>query len=308
MSIQRSVSNFTRRGRVAASLATGYVVGYEAGRPLMRRLSHSSLLQSTIFAGWSRHLRGNGPAGRGTDLAQARSRFILKSLGARLQLVELGRLPGDAPVPWLTVQGVERFEEAARRGPVVLVSSHFGAARVAVLALARRGHRLLSLEAWGQQYKLIDPRVRSHIDIEVLRLKGAFPARAVLAARRRLGEGGVVHLTGDGATGDPDVVLPICGRMRGFRSTFAALAVDAGATTIAAFVPVDEDGRVRVEFLEPFDPGPACASRQNRIHSLLRQYADALEQRWLADPGNVHRHWWTRTVEGIKHAESGDAP
>jgi lauroyl/myristoyl acyltransferase len=221
-----------------------------------------------------------------------RTKYLLNSLGSRLRLLDLGRPQRARSLSWLTIQGLDYFEEASRRGPVVLLSSHFGTARVAPVLLARRGCHLLSLEAWGKEYAGLDPAVAARIEVHVMRGRNAFPARSTLAARRCLSAGGIVHTTGDGRLGRADMVVPFCGRLYEFRSTFAAMAVDAGATVIPVFAPVDELGRVHLQFLGALDQGPPAAPRDVRIQALVRQYVRELERRWLTDPGNVHRFLW----------------
>jgi hypothetical protein len=287
--------SFARTARGTAVCAVRSLVGYDAALPLLRSLARSALLQATVFASRSNHLQPVGRlAGTTVDLALARSRFLLRMLGERWRLLDLGREGSGRSLSWLELHEIERFEAAASCGPVVLVSSHFGAWRLGPVLLARRGRRLLTLEGSDTGYAGVDTRLTARIEIEVLRGDGAFPARSMLAARRHLRAGGVVMVAGDGLIGPADAQLPFCGGVRAFRSTFASMAVDTDATVIPIFAPVDETGRVHLQFLAPLDAGPSSISRQERIDTLVRSYASELEHRWLTDPGNLSRYQWDR--------------
>jgi KDO2-lipid IV(A) lauroyltransferase len=130
--------------------------------------------------------------------------------------------------------------------------------------------------------------------------------RSVLQARQILERQGVVHIIADGYQGSSIMSLPFLGRWRPFRTGFAELAVQTGARVVPVFASLDKHGRVTVEFLPPLESRPKALKPQEHIMSLLTQYARLLEQRWLADPGNICRWQLQRFLKLPLIAENTD--
>lgn len=184
-----------------------------------------------------------------------------------------------------TVTGAEHLKaaQAAGRG-VVIAHSHTLFAPIFWNWLEHEGIGP-GITVWQWAWKpgrkpgeLRDPRVRA---LE--------SARELHAAARVLRAGGLVHILADGTESHQQIVLPFCGRERGFRTTFAELAADANALVITADVTLCSEGQIRIEIGPPLVDAPE-RGRGERVASFVRQYADHLYSRWVKHVDEVS---WT---------------
>jgi lauroyl/myristoyl acyltransferase len=111
-------------------------------------------------------------------------------------------------------------------------------------------------------------------------------ARDLMNASSTLRAGGLAHVFGDGVQGSRSRDIAFCGRRRGFRPTFAEIALSAGATTLTAAVAMGADGRLTIEIETPLEDD-AAAPRAARVARLVDQYAARLEARWRRDPAQL---------------------
>jgi lauroyl/myristoyl acyltransferase len=111
-------------------------------------------------------------------------------------------------------------------------------------------------------------------------------ARELHAASQTLRAGGLAHVFGDGVQGSRQTEIAFCNRRRGFRSTFAEMAVAAGASTLTVAVAMGADGRMAIE-IEPPLADDAAAPRALRVERLVREYAGRLERRWQREPAQI---------------------
>jgi len=107
-------------------------------------------------------------------------------------------------------------------------------------------------------------------------------ARELHAASQGLRAGGLAHVFGDGVQGSRQTEIVFCNRRRGFRSTFAEMAVAANAATLSAAVSLGTDGRMTID-IEPPLADDAAAPRALRVERLVREFAARLEKRWQSD-------------------------
>jgi lauroyl/myristoyl acyltransferase len=199
----------------------------------------------------------------------------------------LDRASGDELQKWVSVQGIEKLRALQQIGRgAVLVLSHFAAERVGTLVLSRLGFKLNSLE---YKNRLGDHGVAGAKNVKVLELEGKeeFPLRELYLAQQSLAHGEIFQLAGDGYRGGSEVPVDFLGRRRRFKAGFAELAVAAGVSAIPVFCTLDPAGRIRMEILEPLDPGDSRAEREERVGKLVASYAALLETRWRTDPANL---------------------
>lgn len=111
-------------------------------------------------------------------------------------------------------------------------------------------------------------------------------ARELFAASQTLRAGGLAHVFGDGVQGSRQTEIAFCNRRRGFRSTFAEMAVAADATTLSAAVSMGADGRMTME-IEPSFTDDASLPRAERVERLVREYAARLEKRWQREAAQL---------------------
>jgi lauroyl/myristoyl acyltransferase len=193
--------------------------------------------------------------------------------------------------PWLKLKGLDKLQRRLDEGRrVVVVNSHLGAFQCVPVVLARLGRRVASVEC-ADVFPIL--KVKRPDGLTVLPTAAAFLARPALLAKRFLQAQGLVCLAADGYNGLSGLVLPFFGRQRRFASGFAELAVDCGALAIPVLAPVDERGRVELEFLDPLEeevplPGSGTTARRPRVESLIRRYARLLEDSWREHPGNIY--------------------
>jgi predicted LPLAT superfamily acyltransferase len=201
------------------------------------------------------------------------------------RLKELNRWEGPDRWPgWLTIDGFERVRRLNAKGrKIVIVNSHYGAFQCVPLLLCRLGLRLGSIEC-ADIFAVL--KLRRPEGLTIIPTAGEFLARPALRAKRFLNSERLLCIAADGYIGTSGLKLSFHGRRRLFASGFADLAVDGGAEVIPVMAPVDDFGRVRIEFLDPLDSGTSPERRQ-RVESLIRQYARLLEERWSEDPGNI---------------------
>ena len=112
-------------------------------------------------------------------------------------------------------------------------------------------------------------------------------ARELHAAVGTLREGGLVHIVADGDKGTREIVLPFCNRRRGFRPTFAELAVTTNALIITVDVNLAADGGILIEIGAPFVENTSDHHRSRRVEELVLRYAEHLRRRWQAYPADL---------------------
>jgi KDO2-lipid IV(A) lauroyltransferase len=279
----------TEGGTNSLLIRLASLVPYRFGVWVIRRMSCSSLLQRTLFRRHLRHLQSIlALAEEPIDHNRAVRRHLMGKgrkwiYGWRLSMA--GRADWWTLKEWFPVTGLAKLDRACATGRgVILVNSHFGGGRFVPLVLARMGTQMLSLEATNKFKNL---GVEFPDNVQVIRLKDSFLARAVFQAEKALKRGKVLHLAADGLTGKSRIAVTFLGRQGHFTAGFAELAVKTESVVLPVFAPFDDEGRVNIEFLEPLDTGTQEMGHSERVESLVRQYARLLEERWSQDPGNV---------------------
>lgn len=121
-------------------------------------------------------------------------------------------------------------------------------------------------------------RIRLHILLDQL-----------LKAKSTLIHGGIVSIFPDGGGGiSRSILLPFHGQIRGFRTGFAELALETGATIIPISIRVEiRKKKIEISSLEPMDMGSVDMNHADRVELLVEQYADYLRKEWACYPGNV---------------------
>jgi len=181
---------------------------------------------------------------------------------------------------WVTVQGMEHLDAAlASEQPIVLVGTH--------TAIRGGAMRMAIRQRTGRKAWTLGRTVTGAPDA----------AAKIVYARELLAQGGIVHVTGDGAQGTHGVELPVHGRPWLFRSGGAELAVDTGAVMLPVFNTLARSGHITVEFLSPLIS--IQTARQAQIEDLTRQYAALLVARWPSLLSNVK---WDKLQQILDYA------
>lgn len=111
----------------------------------------------------------------------------------------------------------------------------------------------------------------------------------LLQAKKLLSRGEIVSILPDAQGGiSRSVQIPLHGRMRGFKTGFAELAIETGAAVIPVSVEVDvHSKKVSISFLEPLNTGLDDMNHSERVELLVQQYAAFLQDEWARCPGSV---------------------
>jgi lauroyl/myristoyl acyltransferase len=179
------------------------------------------------------------------------------------------------------VTGVEHLHSARRSGRgIVFAHSHTLFVQLFWVWLKHERIRpgvTIWQWAWGRKPEEIrDPRIRV---VE--------SARELHAATTALRKGEFVHVLADGDKGGRQIMLHFCGRQRGFRTTFADLAVAENAQILSTHVTLSADGQIRIDIKAPFSDVPSSIETGEKIRLLVSQYASHLHALWRANPGDI---------------------
>ena len=116
--------------------------------------------------------------------------------------------------------------------------------------------------------------------------KRSFFAGELIRGKQVLARGGVFMIVADGYVGWSDgIPVDFLGRRRVIYTGFAELAVMTGAPVVPVFAGIDGKGRVTLRFMAPLQA--AGADREEKVESLVRQYAEILMERWRNSPWDV---------------------
>ncbi len=189
-----------------------------------------------------------------------------------------------APVPFLSLC------EVAGQGHL---HAALAAGRGVVLAHA---HTLFVQLFWTwMSHEAMDPGVsiwqwawgRTPAEIRDPRVRAIESARELHRAARALRRGGQVQILADGLQGRRKLALAFCGRMRGFETTFADLALETGAAIVPVAVSLTADATIRIEFSAPLAEPVAGADRSERLAWYVRGYAEHLHRQWRRRAGDL---------------------
>ncbi|MCP4400864.1 MAG: AMP-binding protein [bacterium] len=217
--------------------------------------------------------------------------YLLKNLMGRWISHALVRCPPRQFAHWVQVIGADilQHDEVGRQGMMV-ISSHFGPSGVSFVGFEHPDITEI-VHVMGRTTKTVtglpfsrNPSLR-HVYLPIF--DDGQKIASLHQTKQVLERGGLAHIIPDGYKGGSALVLPFLGRLRPFKTGFAELAVQTGARVIPVFASLDGRGRITVEFLNPLERGPDRMSRQEQIESLIQQYAQLLEPRWLLAPGNL---------------------
>ena len=191
---------------------------------------------------------------------------------------------------YVQVRGQEYLTKYVGHRGVVLCNSHYGAGKIAPVAIARMGYDLASVERTDVLGIKRPTAGEGEIDSIVLGKKsdGAnFHLKQIFKMKKTLKNKGILHIAADGYRGGSGREYPFLGKRRSFPQSFAQLAVATDAVVLPVFSCLRPDGRVQIELLEPFDPQKIEGSSEDKIKGLCEQYISLLEARWKQKPENL---------------------
>jgi lauroyl/myristoyl acyltransferase len=206
---------------------------------------------------------------------------------------------------YVRIQGLDIFRENYEKGNgVIILSSHFGFPEVSISLFPRIGFTdfytvVGSRGAESEKFTGINPNIESKTltfdnfsDMELIKL--------LMKAKHILKEGGIIHLLGDGYHGKSSLTFPFIGKLRGFRGSYAELALSTDAQIIPVFITPGNRGHLTVDLRKPLDKGTEEQSREERITHITRQYVEQLAEEWKKSPQFVN---WGHMEKYLHHID-----
>lgn len=192
----------------------------------------------------------------------------------------------DAAWQWpYQVQGTSMLEpfRAQRRG-VIILTLHTHSIQLIVPLLYHLGFEPVTVLGGGAAPQLI----RTHFTTGIHLDKPTAWIMLINKAMAGLCQGGLVFIVGDGRAGRSQTLeAPVYGRAYPFKTSFAELALRAGAGVIPMTISLKSDGQIRAIFHSPLDHGSAGQPHAERVAGLVQQYAAFLETTIQDEPASI---------------------
>jgi lauroyl/myristoyl acyltransferase len=194
---------------------------------------------------------------------------------------DLAKGPPELLARLTRVIGWEHFDRCRRDGAgLILVPVHTQFARLFLLYLRHRGHD--GLEVGITHDKLEAQGLRTAV------AKQFELARQMHAAKHLLARGGIVFNPPDARQNlDHSRPVEFFGRQRHLAAGFAELALKTGAHVVPVAYRFTPRGTFALEFGAPFDALGPQSTHDERVDSLVAQYAHFLRDEWRRYPWNI---------------------
>jgi lauroyl/myristoyl acyltransferase len=194
---------------------------------------------------------------------------------------DLAKGPPELVARLTRVIGWEHFDRCRRDGKgLILVPVHTQFARLFLLYLRHRGHD--GLEVGITHDKLEAQGLRTAV------AKQFELARQMHAAKHLLARGGIVFNPPDARQNlDHSRPVEFFGRQRQLAAGFAELALKTEAHVVPVVYRFTPRGTFALEFGTPFDVLGPQSTHDERVDSLVAQYANFLRDEWRRYPWNI---------------------
>ncbi len=295
-----------------------YVLARAAGAaasclPHGARLALGRSLGSLVYALDARHrgiTLGNVERAFGAGKSPAEKSAIaegaFRHFGAMLlEMLTLGHPTWEKLEPRFDFEGVERFEEARRRGKgVILIAAHFGNWELHAVA---HGYR------FGKIHLVAREQDNPYLNRWLEKIRGisgndvVYKNRALGQMRKRIRKGEVVAIVTDQNVHLQDAVfVDFFGQKAATTPVASWFALKTGAALVPAFCYPIPHGRYRAVYEGPLDVEPyrnldrdaAIAAITQKIASLQESHIRNAPDCWLW----MHRRWRTRPPENEQNA------
>lgn len=206
---------------------------------------------------------------------------------------------------YIKINNLETFKEYYSKGNgIILLSSHYGLPEICISSFPRLGYSNFytvvgSQGAESEKFTGVNPNYESKTlvfdnfsDVELFKL--------LMKAKHVLNDGGIVHLLGDGYHGKSNMTFPFIGKLRGFRGSYAELALSTNAEIIPVFARTGKHDRVFMDLGAPLDKGTEDQSREERTKHIVSQYVDQLEEAWKTNPQFIN---WGHMEKYLHHVD-----
>jgi KDO2-lipid IV(A) lauroyltransferase len=273
--------------------------------PHAARLAIGRSLGSLVYALDGRHRKitlANVDMAFGPEKTAAEKQAIaegaFRHFGAMLfEMITLGRPTWADLEPRFEFEGVERVEEARRRGKgVILIAAHFGNWELHAVA---HGYRLGKLHLVAREQD--NPYLNRWLE-EIRRISGnevVYKNRALAQMRTLMRDGETVAIVTDQNVHLQDAIfVDFFGRKAATTPVASWFALKTGAALIPAFCYPLPSGRYRAVYESPIDVDPyrnmdrdaALAALTQKVASIQESHIRNAPHCWLW----MHRRWRTR--------------
>ena len=235
------------------------------------------------------------PAGKQKLLSEMLATLFLK----KWRLKVISNLSKKQFDKYISFQNLETLQKSYDSGKgVILLNSHFGIAEVSLSVFPRKGfknfHTVVgSAGADSEKFTGINPEIQAN-KLVFEKFSDAELFKVLLKSKHVLNDGGIVHILGDAYHGKSNLTLPFNGKLRGFRPSFAELALSTQADIIPVFVYPGSKQKVIIELHPPLDIGKEGDEKEIRVRKAVEQYIGLLEEKWkkmpqFINPGHMER-------------------
>ena len=214
-----------------------------------------------------------------------RRRFLGLSLMGRLWRAlyfdALDQGPPELVARLTRVTGSEHFDRCRQDGAgLIVVPVHTQFARLLIAYLRHRGHDGLEVGLTSDKLEKKGLHTPAAKRFEL--------ARQMHEAKQRLVQGGLVFNPPDARQNlDNARTVEFFGRRRPIAAGFAELALMTGARVVPASYRFTPRGSFVLAFGAPFDVPGAASTHDERVDSLVGQYAGFLRDEWRLHPSNI---------------------
>ena len=274
---------FDRAKRFVDSVVNrGGTAGYRMHARWLKFLCSQPAVQRDVYSEETAFLRRFATA---FGLAPDETRkFVALSLLGRVWTVwslwDLHRAPPALIAEHTQVEGWEHFERCMDGAGLIVLPTHGIFARLFQQYFRHRGHH-------GFELGTKDDKLKRHGIHSPMAKRFEF-ARQMHAAKQVLKRGGIVYNVPD-ARGNLDSArtVELFGRQRQLALGFAELALETGAHVLPIANRFTPRGFFVMEIGQPFAVLGPQATREERIDSLVDQYAHFLRNEWRSYPWNI---------------------
>ncbi len=187
----------------------------------------------------------------------------------------------------IKIEGLEILNEyAGKNRGVILVSSHMSTGRALNMILDHMGFKINALEARDRLGKF-GIRKAGNLTVFELGEKAEFPLRQLYLIQKALKKGEIANLSGDGYLGKSGIELDFLGRRREFKTSFAEIALNTGSVALPVLGSAHPSGTINIKIKQPLDSGTDDMKIEDRINSMVKQYATMLEEIWKLRSGDI---------------------
>ncbi|MCD4723447.1 MAG: hypothetical protein K8R63_01295 [Bacteroidales bacterium] len=284
----------------------GKTIPYRTGSFLIRWFCGTSYARNDYF---KKKVRLINTFLEETKIKESSPELIHKMLNAfflkKWRIMAISNLSSKKFKKYVRIQNLDVFRENYDKGKgVILVGSHLGLAEVAISLFPRIGYTdfytvIGSRGAESEKFTGINKNIEAKTlvfanfsDVELIKL--------MMKAKHVLEEGGIIHLLGDGYHGKSSLTFPFIGKLRGFRGSYAELALSTDAQIIPLFIIPNDHGRITVDLRQPLDKGSEEQSREERTAHIISQYVEQLAKEWKKSPQFVN---WGHMTKYLHHID-----